>query len=121
MEDLLLSESEYRVMDEVWNNAPVGSGELVKILGRKYDWKKSTTYTMLKRLADKGLVKNEDSKVTYLVPRSSVQLSESKHLVQRSFGGSLSAFVSAFLGSGSVTQEDAEELINLIESHFDEK
>ena len=44
MEDLLLSESEYRVMDEVWNNAPVGSGELVKILGRKYDWKKSTVF-----------------------------------------------------------------------------
>jgi predicted transcriptional regulator len=118
MSDLLLSESEYRIMDIIWDNAPVESGQLVKLCESKLSWKKSTTYTMLKKLIDKDLVKNTDSVVTVVVPREEVQSHESEHVVKRSFGGSLPAFVNAFLGNGKLSKKEADELINLIESHM---
>ena len=118
MADLLLSESEYRIMDIIWDNAPVESGQLVKLCESKLSWKKSTTYTMLKKLIDKDLVKNTDSVVTVVVPREEVQSHESEHVVKRSFGGSLPAFVNAFLGNGKLSKKEADELINLIESHM---
>ena len=118
MSDLLLSESEYRIMDIIWDNAPVESGQLVKLCESKLSWKKSTTYTMLKKLIDKDLVKNTDSVVTVVVPREDVQSHESEHVVKRSFGGSLPAFVNAFLGNGKLSKKEADELINLIESHM---
>ena len=118
MSDLLLSESEYRIMDIIWDNAPVESGQLVKLCESKLSWKKSTTYTMLKKLIDKDLVKNTDSVVTVVVPREKVQSHESEHVVKRSFGGSLPAFVNAFLGNGKLSKKEADELINLIESHM---
>jgi predicted transcriptional regulator len=118
MSDLLLSESEYRIMDIIWDNAPVESGQLVKLCESKLSWKKSTTYTMLKKLIDKDLVKNTDSVVTVVVPREEVQSHESEHVVKRSFGGSLPAFVNAFLGNGRLSKKEADELINLIESHM---
>jgi predicted transcriptional regulator len=118
MSDLLLSESEYRIMDIIWDNAPVESGQLVKLCESKLSWKKSTTYTMLKKLIDKDLVKNTDSVVTVVVPREEVQSHESEHVVERSFGGSLPAFVNAFLGNGKLSKKEADELINLIESHM---
>ena len=118
MSDLLLSESEYRIMDIIWDNAPVESGQLVKLCESKLSWKKSTTYTMLKKLIDKDLVKNTDSVVTVVVPREEVQSHESEHVVKRSFGGSLPAFVNVFLGNGKLSKKEADELINLIESHM---
>ena len=118
MSDLLLSEREYRIMDIIWDNAPVESGQLVKLCESKLSWKKSTTYTMLKKLIDKDLVKNTDSVVTVVVPREKVQSHESEHVVKRSFGGSLPAFVNAFLGNGKLSKKEADELINLIESHM---
>ncbi|MCR4721384.1 MAG: BlaI/MecI/CopY family transcriptional regulator [Lachnospiraceae bacterium] len=121
MKDLTLSESELRIMDIIWDNAPLGSGELVKLCEAKLGWKKSTTYTMLHKVIDKELVKNEDSIVSFIIDRSHVQKSLSNHLVERSFGGSLSAFVSAFLGNGRISREDADALIDLINEHLDEK
>lgn len=121
MSDLLLSESEYRIMDIIWDNAPVESGRLVKLCESKLSWKKSTTYTMLKKLCDKNLVKNTDSLVTVLVPREEVLSHESEHVVKRSFGGSLPAFVNAFLGNGKLSKKDADELINLIETHMSDE
>ena len=118
MADLLLSESEYRMMDIIWDNAPVESGKLVKLCESKLSWKKSTTYTMLKKVCDKGIVKNVDSLVSVIVPREEVLSQESEHVVTRSFGGSLPAFVNAFLGNGKLSKEDADELISLIENHM---
>ena len=118
MSDLLLSESEYRIMDIIWDNAPVESGKLVKLCESKLSWKKSTTYTMLKKLCDKEIVKNTDSLVSVIVPRQDIQSHESEHVVKRGFGGSLPAFVNAFLGNGKLSKEDANELISLIENHM---
>ena len=121
MADLLLSESEYRMMDIIWDNAPVESGQLVKLCESRLSWKKSTTYTMLKKLCDKNVVKNTDSVVSVIVPREEVQSHESEYVVKRSFGGSLPAFVNAFLGNGKLSRKEADELINLIETHMSDE
>ena len=118
MDDLLLSESEYRMMDIIWDNAPVESGRLVKLCESRLSWKKSTTYTMLKKLCEKNIVKNVDSIVSVIVPRRDIQSHESEHVVTRSFGGSLPAFVNAFLGNGKISKKEADELIELIETHI---
>lgn len=118
MADLLLSESEYRIMNIIWDHAPIESGQLVKLCESSLSWKKSTTYTMLKKLCDKGVVQNTDSVVSVIVPREKVLSSESEHVVKRSFGGSLPAFVNAFLGNGKLSKKEAEELIDLIEMHM---
>ncbi|MCR5250765.1 MAG: BlaI/MecI/CopY family transcriptional regulator [Lachnospiraceae bacterium] len=121
MDDLLLCESEYKMMDVIWDNAPVESGKLVKLCESRLSWKKSTTYTMLRKLCEKNIVKNEDSLVTVLVERKDIQSHESEHVVKRSFGGSLPAFVNAFLGNGKLSKEEANELISMIENHTDEQ
>ncbi|MCR5357295.1 MAG: BlaI/MecI/CopY family transcriptional regulator [Lachnospiraceae bacterium] len=121
MDDLLLSESEYRMMDIIWDSAPVESGKLVKLCEERLSWKKSTTYTMLKKLCDKNIVKNVDSLVSVIVPKSDIQSHESEHVVKRSFGGSLPAFVNAFLGNGKLSKNEADELISLIETHMADK
>ena len=112
MDELLLSESEYKIMDIIWDNAPLESGKLVKLCESKLSWKKSTTYTMLKKVCEKNIVQNVDSIVSVLVPRQDIQSHESEHVVKRSFGGSLPAFVNAFLGNGKLSKKEADELIN---------
>ncbi len=114
----LLCDSEYRMMDIIWDNAPIESGKLVKLCESKLSWKKSTTYTMLKKLCDKNIVKNTDSVISVIVPREEILSQESEHVVKRSFGGSLPAFVNAFLGNGKLSKNEADELIDLIESHM---
>lgn len=121
MEEMLLCESEYRIMSIIWDNEPVESGKLVKLCNEELDWKKSTTYTMLRKLCDKNIVKNENSVVSAIVKKENVQQYESERVVKRNFGGSLPAFLTAFLGNGSLSKEEASELINLIEQHTDEK
>jgi predicted transcriptional regulator len=121
MADLLLSESEYRMMDIIWDNAPVESGQLVKLCESRLSWKKSTTYTMLKKLCDKNIVMNTNSVVSVIAERDQVLSCESEHVVKRSFGGSLPAFVNAFLGNGKLSKKEADELINLIETHIKDK
>lgn len=120
MEELLLCDSEYRMMNVIWDNAPVLSGELVKLCEAELDWKKSTTYTILRKLCKKELVKNEDSLVSVIVPRERVQRYESERIVQKSFGGSLPAFITSFLGEGNLSKNEADELIRLIEEHRDQ-
>ena len=121
MKDLLLCESEFKMMDVIWDSAPIESGKLVKLCEEKLSWKKSTTYTILRKLCEKELVQNNNSIVTVLVPREQVQEFESEHLVKKSFGGSLPAFVSAFLGgNGRISKEEAEKLIELIGSHIED-
>ena len=113
MTDLKLYESEYRFMDLIWE--PVRSTELAKMARERLEWKKSTCYTVLKKLEVKGFVKNEDATVTSLIGREQVQRAESSQLIERSFGGSLPAFLNAFLTGRRLTAEEARELHRLIE------
>ena len=118
-EEKLLCESDHRFMSLIWDNEPISSAELAKLCLEEFGWKKSTSYTMLKRLCDKGLAKNENSVISSLVPRSEISERESNIFVKRSFGGSLPGFLVSFLKSKKLSKAEAEELMNLIEDHVE--
>ncbi len=115
MEDLKLCESDYRFMEVVWANAPLPSGELVKLCGEKLGWKKSTTYTVLRKLCQRGFVKNESSTVSVVVPKERVQVYQSKHFVDRVFQGSLPQFLTSFLNEKTISEQEAKEIRAIIE------
>lgn len=112
-----LCNSDYRFMSIVWDHAPVGSGELVKLCREQLGWKKSTTYTEIKRLCEKGILKNEKAVVEPLVTREEVQARESDDFVERTFAGSLPGFLAAFLGSRKLSDQEAEDLKSLIDQY----
>jgi len=120
MEELSLCESEKRLMEIIWQEAPLESGKLVKLAADKIDWNKSTTYTILRKLIAKGFVKNEDTIVSVLIPKEKVLISESNQIVEESFSGSLPKFVAAFFGNKkTLSDEDADELMKLIRENME--
>ncbi len=110
-----LFESEYRFMEILWQNEPVRSGELVKLAKERLGWKPTTTYTVIKRLAERGALVNENTVVRALVGRDEARASEIDELVESKFEGSLPAFIAAFARNRSLSDEDAEELTKLID------
>lgn len=117
MEERRLCDSDYRFLMILWEHAPVGSGELVRLCQEELGWKKSTTYTQIKRLSEKGLIKNEKAVVSPLVTREEVQARESDAFVERTFGGSLPGFLAAFLGGRKLSVGEVQELKALIDRH----
>ena len=117
METYHLSNSEYRFMQIVWRAAPVGSGRLVELCARELGWKKSTTYTVLKKMCEKGLLQNENSTVTVLAPQETVTAEAAGTLVEQTFGGSLPGFLAAFMSGRKLTEAEAEDLKRLIDTH----
>lgn len=115
--DLRLCDSEYRFMLLVWEAEPVKSGELVQLSKEKLGWKKSTTYTVIKKLSERGFLKNEDTVVTALVTKEECQTVESDYFVERTFEGSLPSFIAAFLGGKKLSEKEAEEIKRLIDEH----
>lgn len=107
-------ESEYRFCEILWENEPVTSSELVRLCREKLDWKKSTTYTVIRRLSERGVLKNENSIVTALVSKADVQSAESEEIVNRTFSGSLPSFIAAFTRKQSLTDEEINEIQQLI-------
>lgn len=117
MEQLKLCESEYRFAIIVWENEPLGSGELVKLCEKELGWKKSTTYTVLKKLCERGIFKNDSAVVKALIKQEQVQRYESEQLIDRAFGGSLPRFITAFMNYKTLSVKEAEELKKLIDSY----
>lgn len=117
MEYIKLCDSDYRFMQVVWEHAPVNSGELVKLCNDILGWKKSTTYTAIKKLSEKGYIQNHNAVVSVLVPKEHVQAKESENFVERTFGGSLPQFLTAFLGGKKISAEEAEKIKGLIDEH----
>ncbi len=113
--DNRMGAAEMRFAEIVWENAPVPSGELVKLSADRLGWKKSTTYTVLRRLCDKGLFQNEGGTVTVLVDRESYGERQSRQFVSESFGGSLPAFLAAFTARKKLTEKEIAELRKLID------
>ena len=105
-----LTLADHRLLDLVWPNQPLPSGRLCQIAQEQLGWKRTTTYTVLKRLCDKGYLKNEASVVTALVDRATVQRADGQEVLQRSFQGSLPSFLAAFLQAGTVSDQEAEEI-----------
>lgn len=117
MQAYQLCDSEYRFMQVVWDTAPVSSGELVRLCDAALGWKKSTTYTVLKKLCDRGLVRNDNATVTVLAPRETVTAVAAEDFVDRAFGGSLPGFLTAFMSGKRLTAAEAEDLKRLIDDH----
>ena len=117
MEYAKLCDSEYRFMCVVWENAPVNSGELVKLCEEALGWKKSTTYTVVRKMCEKGYIANEDAVVTVLIPKEQVQAEESQYFVERTFGGSLPDFIAAFLGGKKISTDEARVLKKMIDEY----
>lgn len=111
-----LAEGEAKFADLIWDNEPVGSMQLVKLSEAQLGWKKSTTYTVLKKLCDRGLFQNEDAVVTSLVTREEFASGKSRQFVEESFGGSLPKFLAAFIGKQRLSDNEVEELKALIEN-----
>ena len=120
MEQVKLCTSDYRFMSIVWEHEPVQSGKLVKICLEVLGWKKSTTYTMVKKLAEKGYLQNENSVVTSLISKKDVQAFESEYVVNNTFEGSLPAFIASFMSNRKLSEKDAEEIKRLIADNLEE-
>lgn len=118
--ELKLCESDFRFMCVVWENEPISSGELVKLCNEKLGWKKSTTYTTLKKLCDKGFAQNVNTMVSSLVEKDRVQSYASRRFIESSFKGSLPDFLVSFLGSRKISGSEAEELKRLIDEYKEE-
>lgn len=117
LETLKLCDSDYRFMMIVWEHAPLKSGELVSLCREKLGWKKSTTYTVIKKLCEKGYIQNQDALVSVLIPKEKVQAEESDYFVERTFEGSLPGFLAAFLGGRTLSEQEAEKLKQMIDAH----
>ena len=108
-------ESEYRFCLILWEHEPVRSSELVKLCQARLGWKPTTTYTVIKRLSQRGILKNENSVVSALVTKDQVQAAEIDELVEKKFEGSLPAFVAAFTKHRSVTEEEIDQVQRMID------
>ena len=115
MDELKLHDGEYKFVSIIWDMEPVKSPDLVKACEEKLGWKKSTTYTMLRRLADRGILKNEDTVVSALIKRDSVQRFEAEALLDKAFDGSLPAFIATFLQDKSLSEPELQEIQKMIE------
>lgn len=115
MEDYKLFDAEYRLMDLIWSKEPINSTRLSRLCLERFGWKKSTTYNLVRKLSERGFLKNESATVTALVRREQVQSYESEALVDRAFSGSLPAFVAAFLKGRTLSAKEADELRRMIE------
>lgn len=110
-------DSEYKFCLILWENEPVKSGRLVELCKEKLGWSKATTYTVIKRLSDRGVVKNENTVVTSLVSKEEAQASEVDELVGRVFEGSLPSFVAAFTRRKKLSASEVEEIRRMIDSY----
>ena len=115
METPKIFESEYRFCLILWENEPISSGELAALCEEKLGWSKTTTYTVIKRLSDRGVVKNEKRVVTSLVSKDEAQVSELDELVEKKFEGSLPAFIAAFARREKLSDEKIAEIRRIIE------
>lgn len=120
MKEYKLAEGEMRFAEVVWDNEPVKSGDLVSICEEKFNWKKSTTYTVLKKLCLRGILENNNSVVTSLVSKDEYFKYKSEEFVEETFGGSLPKFLAAFMGSKKLSKKQVNELKELIDRYEEE-
>ena len=115
MVDYELGAVQERFADLIWENEPVTSGELVKLCEEEFQWKKSTTYTVLRKLCDKGLFQNVDGIVSSLISKEEFYSAKSEQIIEDSYAGSLPAFIAAFISNKKLTAKEAEEIQKMID------
>ncbi len=114
MADIKIFESEYRFCSILWDNEPIGSTELVKLCKEQLSWSKATTYTVIRRLAERGIVKNENATVTALVSREQAQIAQIDELLESRFDSSLPSFIAAFSKRQQLSDEQLAEILRII-------
>ena len=117
MQEYHLCDSEYRFMQVVWDAAPVASGRLVELCAQELGWKKSTTYTVLKKLCARGIFRNEQGTVTSRLSRQEFAARQSQQFVDETFHGSLPAFLAAFSRRKKLSDEEVTQLQQLIDEN----
>ena len=117
MEKYKLGEMETAFADIIWKNAPVASGELVKICEKELNWKKSTTYTMLKRLCQREIFENDNGVVKVMISKEEFKAAQSEQFIEETFGGSLPMFLTAFTKRNKLSAKEIEEIKNLIDNY----
>jgi predicted transcriptional regulator len=115
MENYNIFDAEYKFMEIIWELEPVNSTELSKECLKRLGWKKSTTYTMIRKMSEKALLKNENAIVSSLINKEQVQKYESEALMEKSFDNSLPAFLATFLKDKKLSIKEAEEIQKMIE------
>lgn len=110
-----INHSEFQFLSILWDYEPVTSAELVRLCAERLEWKKSTTYTVIRRLSDRGVVKSEDAVVTSLVSREEAREAESLAVVDSRFSGSLPGFVATFAKSRRLTEREIDEIQAIID------
>ena len=115
METPKIFESEYRFCLILWEHEPVTTTELVKLCQAQLGWKRTTTYTVIKRLGERGVLRNQDGLVTALISKEDAQVSEIDDLMEKKFQGSLPAFLAAFARRQALSEDEVEEIRRIIE------
>ena len=110
-------ESEYRFCLILWEQEPVKSGKLVELCKERLGWKPTTTYTVIKKLSERGVLKNENTVVTSLVSKDQVQASELNEMVEKTFEGSLPAFIAAFTKHRKISEADIDAVQEMIDRY----
>ena len=110
-------ESEYRFCLILWEHEPIKSSELVKLCKEQLGWKPTTTYTVIKRLSERGVLKNENTIVSSLVSKDEVQASEINEMVEKTFEGSLPAFIAAFTKHQKISEKEIDEVQKMIDRY----
>lgn len=120
METPKVFESEYRFCLILWENEPINSTKLARLCNEKLGWSRTTTYTVIKRLSDRGIVKNENATVTSLVSKDQVQAAEIDELVEKTFEGSMPAFIAAFTKRRRMSRNEVEEIRRMLDQYEDD-
>ena len=115
MTDFRLGAVETRFADLIWDNEPLSSGELVKLCEQELNWKKSTTYTILRRLCERGIFRNENGSVSSLMSKNEFNAVQSEKFVEETFDGSLPKFLAAFSMQKKLSEKEIEELQKFID------
>ena len=117
METPKIFESEYRFCLILWEHEPVPSGKLVELCKENLGWSKATTYTVIRRLSERGVLKNENTVVSSLISNEEAQKSRLDEMVEETFEGSMPAFIAAFSKSKRLSKDEVEQLRQLIDSY----
>ena len=116
----VMTDAEMQLAQIIWDSEPLPSGELVKLAGEKLEWKKSTTYTVLRKICANGIFQNQGSMVTALMSREEYIRLKGERYLEENYGGSLPGFVAAFLQKKKLSKKEVEEMAKLIEDYREE-
>ena len=116
----IMTETEQQFAEIIWDNEPLGSGQLVKLASEKLNWKKSTTYTVLRKLCENGIFKNEDAVVRDVISQEEYVRRKGEVYLNEHYNGSLPKFVAAFMDKKKLKRSEIEELAKMIEEYREE-